>query len=97
MSIIALLTGGFVGTLTALIALFGIGVDWSTGATVYFATAATIALPIIGIGTVNRHNNKAGPNISDWEQELHGFQPNAMIAATIERNSQQGEQDRNAA
>jgi hypothetical protein len=83
MSIIAILLGGFVGTLSALIALFGVGVEWSTGAAVYFISAAVIALPLIGIGAVQRPIRNSAPNFSDWERELHDYQPGQLVPAPV--------------
>lgn len=97
MSIIAVLTGGFFGTFTALIALFGIGVDWSTGAAIYFTTAAIVALPLIGIGTLHRHKNKDNPLMSDWERELHGYQPSPVASAADTSARRRNSRDRNAA
>jgi hypothetical protein len=97
MSIIAVLIGGIFGTLTALIALFGIGVDWSTAATVYFTTATLIALPIIGFGSVNRYKNNTGPSMTDWERELHDYQPGTLIPAPITGGGQDGVSNKKAA
>ena len=97
MSIIAFLTGGFFGTFTALIALFGVGVDWSTGAAVYFATAAVIALPLIGFGTIHRRTHSTRPSMSDWERELHDYQSGPLVPAPLTGGGQDGLPNQKAA
>lgn len=54
MGIVAVLFGGLVATFTTLIALFGIGVDWSTGFTIYFATGAIVTVSVLTVGLLSR-------------------------------------------
>lgn len=97
MSVIAVLLGGFFASLTTLFALFGIGVDWSTGLAVYFATAALISLPIIAFGTLNRHKFRAAPSFADWERELRDYQPGPLVPAPLTGNGDDGQSARKIA
>lgn len=97
MSIIAVLLGGLFGSFSALIALFGIGVDWSTGFAVYFATATLVALPIIGLGTLNRHKIKTSPSFAEWERELRDYQPGPLVPAPLTGDGDAGQSARKIA
>lgn len=75
MAAIALVLGGMLGSLTAAVAVFGIGVPLGTGAAVYFATAAIVALPLITMGMrASVSPSVTAPRFSEWETELQGFQ-----------------------
>lgn len=96
MAIVAILTGGLFGSLTALIALFGVGVDWSTGFAIYFATATLFSMPILGMGMYSRTHAPMRTSLSDWERELHGNQPDPMFS-NDNRSEDRNSQDRSAA
>jgi hypothetical protein len=55
---VAILIGGMIATFTSLVAVFGMGVDWSTGFIIYFATGLTTAMIILIIGIFARKSQK---------------------------------------
>lgn len=59
MGIVAVLFGGMFASITTLIALFGVGVNWGTGVTIYFTTGLIVSAIILTLGMLASHKSAA--------------------------------------